>query len=116
MSDDIYADTVATLGDRLTAAREAAGLSVDQLAGELGVRPETQLGWEVDQAEPGAPLLNQIAGRLEVSPQWLLTGQGEAPQELSQNAAVLDELRTLRNLLSEATARIDRLQEALSNG
>ncbi|MFN3526105.1 MAG: multiprotein-bridging factor 1 family protein [Paracoccus sp. (in: a-proteobacteria)] len=116
MSDDIYAENVATLGDRLTAAREAAGLTVAQLADELGVRPETQEGWEVDQAEPGAPLLGQIAARLEVSAQWLLTGAGDAPQELSQNAVLLEELRELRTLLSEAGDRIDRLQEALSNG
>lgn len=116
MDSDIYGDTVATLGDRLTAAREAMGLSVEALADELGVRPETQQGWEVDQAEPGAPLIGQIAARLGVTPQWLLTGEGEPPQERSRQAALLDELAALRALLAEAEQRIDRLQEALSHG
>lgn len=116
MDDDIYAENVATLGDRLTAAREAAGLTVAELADELGVRPETQQGWEVDQAEPGAPLLGQIAARLDVSTQWLLTGAGEAPREFAQNEALLTELRGLRELLDDACERIDRLQKALTHG
>ena len=41
-----YGDGEATLGDRLTAAREGAGLEVGELAARLGVRTETLEGWE----------------------------------------------------------------------
>lgn len=115
MSDEIYAEHVATVGDRLTAAREAAGLSVAGLADELGVRPETLDGWEVDQAEPGAPLLGQIAARLGVDPEWLLTGTGAGPHGGPGNAA-LAELHELRRLLAEAARRLGRLEEALKHG
>lgn len=115
MSDGIYSEHVATVGDRLTAAREAAGLSVALLAEELGVRPETLDGWEVDQAEPNAPLLTQIAVRLGVDPEWLLTGTGAGPHQGAGNA-VQSELHELRRLLAEAARRLGRLEEALKHG
>lgn len=116
MAEDIYAETVATLGDRLTAAREAAGLSIGDLAADLGIRPETQHGWEIDQAEPAADLLGQIAARLDVSVDWLLTGHGEAPHEMAERARLAEELRALQALLTEATVRLARLQKVVENG
>jgi HTH-type transcriptional regulator, cell division transcriptional repressor len=115
MSDEIYAEHVATVGDRLTAAREAARMSVDALALELGVRPETLEGWEADQAEPTAPLLSQIAARLAVDADWLLTGAGTGPQQPAP-AAAQSELHELRRLLAEASRQLGRLEEALKHG
>ena len=47
-----FSDETATLGDRLTAAREAAGLSQKDLARSLGVKAKTVNNWESDASEP----------------------------------------------------------------
>lgn len=113
---DIYAEPMATLGDRLTAAREAAGLDIAAMAETLGLRPETLEGWEVDQAEPTASLMGRIATVTGVSPVWLLTGQGAGPKDDRAGADLRAELADLRQLLAEASARVERLEEALSHG
>jgi len=113
---DSYAEPVATLGDRLTAAREGAGLEIAQMAEQLGLRPETLEGWEVDQAEPTATLLGRIATLSGVSVLWLLTGQGAGPQDTTAGALLRAELGELRQLLAEACARVERLEEALGHG
>lgn len=115
MTDEIYAEHVATVGDRLTAAREAAGLSLDVLATEMGLRPETLEGWEVDQAGPTSGMLAQIAARLSVDAEWLLTGAGKGPHQGAIVTATA-ELRELRRLLAEADLRLGRLEEALRHG
>ncbi|MFZ1338625.1 MAG: helix-turn-helix domain-containing protein, partial [Paracoccaceae bacterium] len=43
-----YAADVATFGDRLAGAREAAGLAQEDLAQRLGVRLTTVQAWEED--------------------------------------------------------------------
>ena len=113
---DSYAEPMATLGDRLTAAREGAGLGVAAMAEALGLRPETLEGWEVDQAEPTASLMGRIATVTGVSAVWLLTGQGAGPKDDRAGADLRAELADLRRLLAEASARVERLEEALSHG
>lgn len=113
---DSYAEPMATLGDRLTAAREGAGLPIAAMAEALGLRPETLEGWEVDQAEPTASLMGRIATVTGVSPVWLLTGQGRGPKDDPEGALLRAELADLRRLLAEATARVERLEEALLHG
>jgi len=73
---DWYGAETATFGDRLAGAREAAGLSQEELATRLGVRLETLIGWEEDAADPRANRLQMLAGMLNVSLMWLLTGEG----------------------------------------
>ncbi|WP_235755221.1 helix-turn-helix domain-containing protein [Paracoccus salsus] len=117
MGEQGFGEDKATLGDRLTAARESAGLSVEDLAAGLGVRLETMQGWEADQAEPRAVLLGRLSGMLGVPLVWLLTGQGQGPQAEDGSAhATRNELRELRRLLAEAASRVDRLEELLANG
>lgn len=113
---DIYAEPMATLGDRLTAAREAAGLDIAAMAETLGLRPETLEGWEIDQAEPTASLMGRIATVTGVSAVWLLTGQGRGPKDDSATTALRAELAELRRLLAEAAARVERLEEVLNHG
>jgi HTH-type transcriptional regulator, cell division transcriptional repressor len=117
-----YADTHATLGDRLAAAREAAGLGQTELATRLGVRAKTLRDWENDQSEPRANRLQMLAALLGVSLRWLLTGQGDdvpppaaadaAPQDAALRTALSD-LRQLRADLGQATERLGRLEKAL---
>ena len=52
--DDWYSEETATFGDRLAAARDAAGLSQKQLAQHLGGKLKTVRGWEDASGHPGA--------------------------------------------------------------
>lgn len=71
-----------TIGGRISLARDAAGLSVDQISAIVGVTVETWTNWENDRAEPRANRLDMLAGILQVSIAWLLNGQGKGPVEI----------------------------------
>ena len=109
-----YAADVATFGDRLAGAREAAGLSQEDLAQRLGVRLTTMQNWEEDLAEPRGNRLQMLAGMLNVSLSWLLTAEGDGlpdpeatPTPLTAEAeAALAELQHLR---AEAIALAEKL-------
>ncbi|MGA0541481.1 helix-turn-helix domain-containing protein [Neotabrizicola sp. VNH66] len=75
--DNWFAPDVATFGDRLAGAREAAGLTQEELATRLGVRLTTLQAWEDDLAEPRGNRLQMLAGMLNVSLAWLLTAEGD---------------------------------------
>lgn len=119
MDDNWYSDDAATFGDRLSAAREAAGLEQKQLAKRIGVKTKTVAAWENDVTEPRAARLQMLSGLLNVSLGWLLTGEGEgveAPGETtltSDARAVLLELRELRGDISDATKRLARAEKHL---
>lgn len=76
-----FDDGVATFGDRLEAARMAAGLSVEELAARIGVRARTVRSWEADEFEPRGNRLQMLAGMLSVSLTWLMSGQGPGVSE-----------------------------------
>jgi HTH-type transcriptional regulator, cell division transcriptional repressor len=76
-TDQWFSAQVATFGDRLAGAREAAGLGQEELAKRLGVRLTTVQAWEDDASEPRANRLQMLAGMLSVSIRWLLTGEGD---------------------------------------
>lgn len=105
LTQDWYGADVATFGDRLAGAREAAGLSQEDLAQRLGVRLTTLQNWEDDLAEPRGNRLQMLAGMLNVSLSWLLTAEGDgldapdaAPEALPPAAeAALADLRRLRS-------------------
>jgi HTH-type transcriptional regulator, cell division transcriptional repressor len=132
-----YSEEAATLGDRLAAAREAAGLSQNQLATRLGVRLKTLSGWENDSAEPRANRLQMLAGMLGVSIMWLLTGRGDGinapeaadaalaeplmPHQVAPQAravspaqrAVMSEIRGIRAQVVDLDARLGQLEKHL---
>ena len=70
-----------TLGGRISRARDALNLTTSQLARRLGVKSETVAAWESDRSEPRANRLTMLAGVMGVSPTWLLSGVGDAPQD-----------------------------------
>ncbi len=116
MSDettDWYGPETATFGDRVAAAREAAGMTQGQLARRLGVRAATMRAWENDLSEPRANRLSMMAGLLNVSMMWLINGQGEgldAPEETGTLAASSLELLTeLRDMRADMIARAEQL-------
>lgn len=115
---EYFGNDSATFGDRVYAARETVGLSQDELAKRLGVKRKTMRAWEEDLAEPRANKLQMLAGVLNVSVMWLLTGEGDgvsAPageNEIPADAAgILADLRTTRlefKRLSDKVARLER--------
>ena len=120
MNDEWFTDEHATLGDRLAAARDAAGLTQDDLAQRLGVRAKTIRDWENDFKEPRANRLQMLAALLGVSLRWLLTGEGNdvsPPEALpiagAKTKTTLIELRAVRADLLRTNDRLGRLEKAL---
>lgn len=121
--NDWYSADAATFGDRLAGAREAAGLSAEGLAEKLGVRLETLQSWEEDLADPRANRLQMLAGLLNVSIMWLLTGEGEGldgpPGQMAEPMATSEtirEIRDIRGVLEDLDARLARLERKLESG
>ncbi len=106
-----------TMGGRISAAREAAALTVAQAARRLGVKTATLNNWENDRSEPRANRLTMLAGLLNVSPMWLITGRGEGvsepdmPLEVAQVKTALEQVIAQQSLLTEA---VERLKTAVS--
>jgi transcriptional regulator with XRE-family HTH domain len=117
-----YGEDVATFGDRLAAAREAAGLKQGELAKRLGIKRGTLANWEGDLSEPRANRLSMMAGLLNVSVGWLLTGDGdgvEMPDEEEGTdtdlLAIVQEIRVIRSRMKTDLEKLARLEKALRN-
>lgn len=116
--DSYFGEDSATFGDRLTAARIAAGLDQKTLARKLGVKRATVDRWENDLSEPRANRLSMLTGMLNVSLPWLLMGHGDGitpqggpiPDDMR---AMLEELRDLRATLTTASDRMAVLEQRL---
>lgn len=113
-TENWYDETRATLGDRITAAREQAGLSQADAARRLGVRVATFQSWEGDASEPRANRLQMLSGLLGVSLRWLMTGEGDGPDP--DQAVVPQDLRAvlgeLRGLAAEQSRLADRIAQS----
>ena len=112
-SDDWYSAENATFGDRVEAARSAAGMTQGQLAKRLGIKLGTLRSWEEDISEPRANKLQMLAGLLGVSLTWLLSGEGDGvapPDEEAQvDPGVLTALQEMREIRSQMAGMADRL-------
>lgn len=107
-----YAPEIATFGDRLTAAREAAGMSQDSLAKRLGVKKSTLRKWEDDMSEPRANRLSTLAGLLNVSIMWLINGEGQGVENVEtepDSADLSDIILEIRELKAELHAKAEQL-------
>jgi HTH-type transcriptional regulator, cell division transcriptional repressor len=120
LTDDWYGPDTATFGDRVAAARETAGMSQPDMARRLGVKLSTIRGWEDDLSEPRANKLSMMAGLLNVSLVWLLTGRGDGVAPPVDEApvspditGVLTEIRDLRVQIAGAADRLGRLEKTL---
>ncbi|WP_171236802.1 helix-turn-helix transcriptional regulator [Ruegeria sp. HKCCA6837] len=118
--NDWYGPDSATFGDRLAGAREAAGMTQVQLARRLGVKKATVSDWENDLSEPRANRLSMMAGMVNVSIMWLLTGEGEgmdAPVEEGEGGMELStavaELRAIRGEMRACAERAARLEKKM---
>ena len=118
---DDYSEGAATFGDRLALARESQNLTQEQLAKRLGLRVQTIRNWEFDRSAPRANRLQMIAGFLNVSMIWLLTGEGEGGPALrgaantvsAELAALLGDIRDIRLANIKANDRLAKLEKRL---
>lgn len=115
-----FGNDSATFGDRVTAAREALGITDQMLAKRLGVKLKTVRNWEDDLSEPRANKLQMLAGLLNVSIMWLLTGEGDGLDEpqivepLPDDVeAVLLDLRKTRTEMARLTDQMAVLDKRL---
>ena len=115
MTADTY-DDGDTLGGRITRARDLSALTLEETASRLGVTYETLAEWESDRSEPRANKVMTLAGVLGVSPAWLISGAGAAPQPAGISIAVAEmsgEINRLRELALQITAGVETLESRL---
>lgn len=117
---DYFNETVATFGDRLVAARDAKGLTSASLAKKLGVAVKTIKVWENDGATPRGNKIQMLAGMLNVSMVWLISGEGNGTSHVVETHArsagvndALGEISQLKATLSGAFEKLERLEERL---
>src|SRR5690606_7829776 len=104
-----YSNATATFGDRLADARQAQGMSQEDLARRLGVKTTTLARWEDDQAEPRANRLSMLSGLLNVSLGWLLTGEGEGLSAPVDGPGMPDDIRDILTELRQTQSDLVRL-------
>jgi len=119
-NNDHFNETVATLGDRLEAARMAKGLTVDGLAEKIGVDAQKIEAWENDADAPRANRVQILAGLLNVSIVWLISGEGNGTSHVADSYErpaglndALGEITQLKATLSGALEKLEKLEKRL---
>jgi transcriptional regulator with XRE-family HTH domain len=116
--DNEHSGFADTLGGRIVYAREAQDLTTSQLARRMGVKTETLQGWETDRAEPRSNRLLTLAGMLNVSPTWLLTGAGESPVDSLTETEMMhirDSVVRMREQVLTLVEELEQLQKRLES-
>ncbi len=90
-----------TIGNRIAAARRAAGLSQEGLAERIGVSRQAVAKWEADASLPGADNLQELARALSTSCDELLTG---TPPAAGGGADLLPLLKSMQALIESQEA------------
>jgi transcriptional regulator with XRE-family HTH domain len=115
--NDHFNETVATFGDRLEAAREAKGLTVGGLAEKLGVDTRTVEVWESDADAPRANRIQMLAGLLNVSIVWLISGEASDTDHVADTyerpTGVNDALGEISQLKAILSGALDKLEKRL---
>ena len=107
-----------TLGERIVLAREDQDLSTSQLARRMGIQTETLRNWETGRKEPRSNRLMTLAGMLNVSPTWLLTGAGEGPVDSLTETDMMhirDSVVRIREHLQNVSDELEQLQKRLES-
>lgn len=71
-----------TIGERLRAIRQRAGLSQQGFASLLGYSKRAILNWELGAAEPPIAILPTIREVFDVDPEWVVSGTDLTPRSL----------------------------------
>nr|WP_325251369.1 helix-turn-helix transcriptional regulator [Amylibacter sp.] len=117
---ETFQETAATFGGRLQAARETKGLTAQGLSEKLGVQPDTIEAWEQDEDSPRSNRIQMLAGLLNVSMVWLITGESNGTSNVEdtfdRSVAVNDalgEIAQLKETLSGALEKLSQLESRL---
>ena len=100
-----------TLGGRLYASRQNAGMSLNLAARLLGVKSSTLKSWENDRSEPRVNKLVALAGLLGVSPTHFLAEEGNDGVDVS---AIKGRRSNLVEVLREETSYALKQQKQLN--
>lgn len=121
LTDRSFDELSDTLGDRVLAARVAKGLTVAELAAQVGVDAGTVESWEANSSEPRATRMQMIAGLLDVSVIWLMCGEDNGTTNVRDQLLgtpippeVLDELRAVKETLRTALDRVEAIEARLA--
>jgi transcriptional regulator with XRE-family HTH domain len=109
--DKAHSGSGDTLGGRIVHAREAQDLTTSQLARRMGIKTETLQEWETDRAEPRSNRLLTLAGMLNVSPTWLLTGAGESPVDALTETEMMQIRESVERMRAQVLAVADELEQ-----
>ena len=96
-------------GERLRNAREASGMSQQQMASRLGVKGATVNNWESGKEDPRANRLQMIASLLNVPLLWLIAGSQQVPDPSTD----VDQQQILRQKFAEANGKMTELKNCL---
>ena len=120
--NDQFNETVATFGDRLEAARMAKGLTVEGLAAKIGVDVPRVEAWESDADAPRANRIQLLAGLLNVSIVWLISGESDGTSRVADTYErplgvndTLGEISQLKATLSGALDKLEKLERRLQD-
>ncbi|MDH3741111.1 MAG: helix-turn-helix domain-containing protein [Hyphomicrobiales bacterium] len=106
-----------TLGERVSEAREAIGLSLEEAAQRMAVKTATLKGWEAGKTQPRPNKLQMLAGVLGVPFSWLLDGSDEH-DPMSEDNSRLDQLEhkltRMRQLQAELGLLCDEIAHELA--
>ena len=104
-----------TLGGRLYASRQNAGMSLNLTARLLGVKSSTLKSWENDRSEPRVNKLVALAGLLGVSPTHFLAEEGNDGVDVSAIRGRRGRLvEVLKEEMSDALEQQKQLKQRLS--
>jgi transcriptional regulator with XRE-family HTH domain len=106
-----------TFGGRLEAARNAKGLSITRLGEKMGVEAAKVELWESGADTPRSNRIQMLAGLLNVSIVWLITGESNGTTHIADTHArptlindTLGEIAQLKATLLDAHAKLEGLE------
>jgi len=116
----LFSDDIATFGDRLEAARNAKGMSIEGFAEKLGLSVEIVEAWENNIKLPRANRMQMMSGLLNVSLVWLLNGEDNGTFNVADNYDrpegvndTLGEIAQIRTSLEHILDRLEALEDRL---
>jgi len=117
---DHFETAAATFGGRLKAARKAKGLTIASMGQKLGVEAAKVATWESDDDTPRANRIQMLAGLLNVSIIWLITGESNGTTNVAETHDrptiindTLGEITQLKTTLLDAHAKLESLEQRL---
>lgn len=69
-----------TIGERIRAVRQRAGLSLDRFAEAIGSSRRALVNWEQNVAEPPIAVLAKLRRLYDVDPEWVVMGEDLMPR------------------------------------